>query len=208
MKKLLLFLVSITLSATFQTVHAQDRAQVLEEVPFDYMTRNPIYDYTESQLSNTDSIPDFQSKENPLKITGTVYKSDGVTPAQDVIVFIYQADETGMYDVNYDRQKKYVKHRGWVKTDANGSYTFYTFIPGSYPHSKELRLIHPTIKEEGKEAYGLPSFVFDDDPYLTKMCRKKLAKKNLDIILKTEKMGNMYVANKDIVLKENAELFK
>ena len=44
-----------------------------------------IYDYTERTLNNTDTIPDFDSKVNKLKITGTIYKKDGKTPAQDII---------------------------------------------------------------------------------------------------------------------------
>ena len=96
MKNLMRFLVFVFISLVFHTLNAQDAASnVLEEVPIDYMTRNPIYDYDAQALSNTATIPDYESKQSKLKITGTVYQSDGVTPAKDVILYIWHQDENG-----------------------------------------------------------------------------------------------------------------
>ena len=201
MKTVLRFLVFICISLVFHTLNAQDSASVLEEVPFDYMSRNPIYDYDAQTLSNTDTIPDFDSQVSKLKITGTIYQSDGVTPAKDVILYIWHQDEDGYYDMKNANDKRYVYHRGWVKTDADGKYTFYTFFPGSYPHSKEARHIHAAVKESGKDDYALNGFLFDDNPFLTKLCRKRLAKKGINNILITPKKGDLHVANHDIVLK-------
>lgn len=201
MKNLIRLLVCILVSLAFHTLNAQDSANVLEEVPFDYLTRNPIYDYNAETLSNTDTIPDFSSQESKLKITGTVYQSDGVTPAKDVILYIWHQDANGYYDMKTDNHKRYVNHRGWIKTDADGQYTFYTFFPGSYPHSKEKRHIHVEVKEAGKADYALNGFLFEDDPFLSKICRKRLAKKGINNILSTPKKGDLHVANHDIILK-------
>jgi protocatechuate 3,4-dioxygenase beta subunit len=201
MKKIKLFLACLFVSLAFHSLQAQDSANVVEEVPFDYLSRNPIYDYDITTLSNTDTIPDYNSQESKLKITGIIYKSDGITPANDVILFISHQNEEGYYDMKTANDKRYINHRGWIKTDADGKYTFYTFIPGSYPHSKEARHIHATIKEAGKTEYKLNGFLFDDDPFLSKTCRKRLAKKGVDNILTTLKKDNIYVANHDIVLK-------
>ena len=65
---------------------AQDYASTPETIPSNYNKRSPIYDYSEKQLNNTDTIPDFNIKSNKLKITGTIYLADGVTPAKDVIM--------------------------------------------------------------------------------------------------------------------------
>jgi len=203
MKNVKLFLTCLFISLAFHSLNAQDSANVLEEVPFDYMTRNPIYDYDADSLSNTDTIPDFDMQETKLKITGTIYQSDGMTPAKDVILYIWQQDANGYFDMKTASDKKYVHHRGWIKTDEDGKYTFYTFFPGSYPHSREARHIHASIKEVGKTDYNLNGFLFDDDPFLSKKCRKKLAKKGIDNILVTPKKGNIHVANHDIVLKDN-----
>lgn len=175
----------------------------------DYLERHAIYDYSEKQLNNTDSIPDFASKQDKLKITGTVYQSDGVTPAKDVIIYISQPDENGFYDLRKKNDKRYIHHRGWVKTDADGKYTFYTFIPGNFTRNRELKHIHPTVKEPGKEEYALEAFLFDNDPFLSKSCRKRLAKKGIDNILMVEEQNDMFVATKDIVLEaDNSDYTK
>ena len=140
--------------------------------------------------------------ENKLKITGNIFLSDGVTPAKDVILYIEQPNDNGEYDLKFENDKRYVNNRGWIKTDANGEYTFYTFIPGSYPHSKELRHIHPVVKEIGKPEYALNTLLFNDDPFLTKACRKRLNKKGINSILTTLKKEDMYVSNYNIILEK------
>ncbi len=132
----------------------------------------------------------------------TIFQSDGVTPAKDVILYISQPDEDGDYELKTTNDKRYVHHRGWVKTDADGRYTFYTFIPGNFIQYRELKHIHPIIKEPGKPEYALDAFLFDNDPFLSKSCRKRLAKKGIDNILVLEEKENMFLATKDIVLEE------
>lgn len=193
----------LTLSICFgQSLFAQKEGTEAEKIPSDYLTRSPIYDYGDRYLNNTDTIPDYASNEDKLMITGTIYKSDGITPAKDVILYIQQPDENGDYQIKKSNDKRYVVNRGWVQTDADGRYTFYTFVPGSFLHNKELKHIHPVIKEPGKPAYDLDAFLFDNDPFLSKYCRKRLAKKGIDSILKLEKKEGLYVANKDIILPE------
>lgn len=202
MKSLLTFL-SFTCFIVFG--HAQNTNEIVPE----YEKRNPIYDHSEKLLNNTDTIPGFEAKLHKLKITGTIYESDGVTPAKNVILFIEQADDNGDYQIREENNKRYMYHRGWVKTDADGHYTFYTFVPGAaiapitFPRRKGLIKILPTIKEEGKPEYYLEAFLFDNDPLLTKACRKRLARKGIDCILKPEKQGDILVVTKDITLKEN-----
>ena len=199
MKKLV-YLLSITFFlGGFCTLSAQESA---ENLPADYKKRNAIYDYTH-ELSDTDSIPDFASKENPLKITGTVFLSDGSTPARDVILFINQPDDNGNYEVMKHLQKRYVHHRGWVKTNADGQYTFYTFIPGKDRSSRDLKAINLTIKEPHQMEYAGNEFIFDNDPRLTDSCRKRLQKNGVDNILKPVKEGELLVATKNIVLNSH-----
>ena len=188
---------------SFSTLIAQESASTTNDIPLNYKKRNAVFDYSEKQLNNTDTIPDFATKTDKLKITGTIYQSDGKTPASDVILFIHQSDEDGNYELKRDEnRKRYIHHRGWIKTNTDGQYTFYTFIPGKFLRSKELRQIHRTIKEPGKPEYELTSFFFDDDPLLpdlTLACRAKAVMS----MLKLNKKDGMYVATKDIILKEN-----
>ncbi|WP_299362120.1 hypothetical protein [Winogradskyella sp.] len=167
---------------------------------------SPIYDRAEDQLSHTDTIPDFRSKTNKLKLTGIIYQSDGVTPANDVIVYIEQPNEDGDFDLRRSGDQRYVFHRSWVKTDAEGRYTFYTFIPGGDRRYNQMQQIFPIIKEASKPERHLESLLFDDDPLLTKRCRKRLTKKGkTGRILKTKKENGILIATKDIVLSEHTE---
>ncbi|WP_246431448.1 hypothetical protein [Winogradskyella flava] len=167
---------------------------------------SPIYDRAESQLSNTDTIPDYRSKTNKLKLTGIVYQNDGVTPAKDVILFIEQPDENGDFDLRRSGDERYVFHRSWVKTDENGRYTFYTFVPGNDRRYNQMQQIFPTIKEDSKSEIKLESLLFNDDPLLTKRCRKRLAKKGHETrILDTKEENGVLIANKDIVLPKHTE---
>lgn len=203
--KNLLALILITVS--FNTISAQASVN-------DYQNRSPIYDYSEKNLNNTDTIPGYQSKVDKLKITGTIYQSDGVTPAKDVILFIEQADDEGDYQIKEKNNKRYMYHRAWVKTDVNGHYTLYTFVPGAatdpitFPRRKGLKKIYPILKEADKPEYNLDALLFDDDPLLTKACRKRLKRKGIDSIMKPVIQGNLLVVNKDIVLEEDTAAFK
>lgn len=162
---------------------------------------NPIYDRAEELLRNTDTIPDFRSKTNKLKLTGIIYQSDGVTPAKDVILFIEQPDEDGNFDLRRTGDARYVFHRSWVKTDTDGRYTFYTFVPGNDRRYNQLQQIFPIIKESAKPEYQLETFLFNEDPLLSKSCRKKILKDgDTTRILKLKKEDGLLVAQRDIVL--------
>lgn len=178
---------------------AQERTSVSNETSINYKKRSPIYDFTEVVLNNTDTIPDFNTKPNKLMITGTIYESDGKTPAKDVMLYICQSDENGNYDMKRDEnRKRYVHHRGWIKTGADGKYTFYTFMPGKYFYG-ELKQIQRVIKAPGQPEQELNAFFFNDDPLLpdlTLACRAKA----VPSMLRLEKKGDLLVATKDIKL--------
>lgn len=162
-----------------------------------------FYDFTENELNNTDTIPGFESKSNKLKIFGTIYKSDGVTPAKDIILYIEQADENGNFDLRKEDGKQFLHYRSWVKTDADGNYSFYTFIPGNDRRFNQMQMIFPMIKEPSKPEYEIATFLFDTDPLLSKHCRKRMAKKgDVSRILKLEKKEGLLIAKKHIILQE------
>ena len=170
MKNLLIFSCIICFYNVFSPISAQAKSTAS-------IKESPIYDRDESQLLSTDTIPDFRSKTNKLKLTGVIYESDGVTPAKDVIMFIEQPNEDGGFDLRNEGDNRYVFHRSWVKTDEDGRYTFYTFVPGNDRRYNQLQQIFPIIKESSKPEYMLESFLFDEDPLLSKACRKKITKR-------------------------------
>ena len=67
---------------------------------------------------------------------------------------------------------------------------------------KELKHIHPVIKAPGQPEYDMDALLFDNDPFLSKSCRKRLAKRGIDTILKPIMKDNLLVATRDIVLQQ------
>jgi protocatechuate 3,4-dioxygenase beta subunit len=167
--------------------------------------QSPIYDYAELKITKSDTIPDYESMVNKLKITGTIYQSDGVTPAENVLLYIEQPNENGDFDLIEENDKRYVHHRAWVKTDADGHYTIYTFVPGGDRRYNQLQQIFPMVKEEAKKEYALETFLFDEDPLLSRACRKKITKKGDPTrILSLKKEDGLLVAQRDIILNSNS----
>lgn len=80
-----------------------------------------------------------------LRVSGRVLAADCVTPLQNVIVDIWQANESGNYDD--------VWYRGQVQTDADGTYEFETVVPKGYGAGTAYRPphIHFKIWQAGRE---------------------------------------------------------
>jgi protocatechuate 3,4-dioxygenase beta subunit len=142
----------------------------------------------------------FETKPNRFVVIST--ETSGLNPAKDVILYICQPDEKGNYDMRRDNNhKRYVYHRAWIKTDADGAYTFYTFMPGKLLRTKELKQIQRTVKEPGKPEQELAPFFFNDDPLipeLTLACRAEAVKS----MLRIEEKDGIFVANRDIRLSK------
>jgi len=165
-----------------------------------------LFEFGTKVLTPTDTLPGYHDNEPKLKITGTVFELDGITPAEGVIVYIYHTDRNGVYpklgdETGWGRRHGYI--RGWIKTGEDGSYTFYTFRPASYPNSSEPAHIHITVKEPDTNAYYLDDYVFDDDPSLTRSHRDNFRNRGgSGIMIPTEVDGIMTIT-RDIILGLN-----
>ena len=95
-----------------------------------------------TELNAIDTLPDFTEQGPKIEISGTVYHLDGKTPASDIIIYLYHTDQQGLYSKGTNEtiwSKRHGYIRGWLKTDANGFYKFYTLIPAylsQYYHCK------------------------------------------------------------------------
>uniref|UniRef100_UPI00404A639F dioxygenase family protein n=1 Tax=Gelidibacter sp. TaxID=2018083 RepID=UPI00404A639F len=165
-----------------------------------------IFEYGSNPLRSIDTLPLFESNEPKLKIVGTVYKKDGKTPAKDVILYIYQTNRKGVYETRGDEKAWAKRHgiiRGWVKTDSNGYYTFYTFRPAAYVDGSEPEHIHLTVKEPNKNEYYLDDYMFDDDPILTFKKRNKLNNRGGSGIVKPIMKDGILTIERDLILGLN-----
>jgi len=159
------------------------------------------------QLNNIDTLPDFNDPGPKIEISGIIYERDGKTPAKDVVLYVYHTDQTGVYPTRGNEKgwgKRHGYIRGWIKTDKNGTYKFYTLVPASYPNSKNPKHIHPTIKEKDKNEYWIDEYLFDGDPYLQYEKTERPPKGGNGIIKPVMKDG-MLRATRNIILGLNVE---
>ena len=158
------------------------------------------------KLDETDTLPDFNDPGPKIEVSGIVYHVDGKTPAAGVVMYIYHTDQKGNYttkgnETGWAKRHGYI--RGWIKTNAQGEYRFYTLVPASYPNSNNPKHIHPTIKEPEKNEYWIDEFVFDDDPLLPEKERYRPKPVAGNGVLKTYMKDGMLRATRNIILGLN-----
>ncbi len=166
-----------------------------------------VFEYGSKKLLWVDTLPDFKEPGPALEISGTIYKRDGNTPASNVILYVYHTDQKGNYPVKGNETgwgKRHGYIRGWIKTNADGKYKFYTLRPASYPNSRAPQHIHPIIKEPGTNEYWIDEYLFSDDPFLDDEAKSSQRKRGgSGIITLTKKPDGTWVGKRDIVLGLN-----
>jgi protocatechuate 3,4-dioxygenase beta subunit len=154
-------------------------------------------------LNSTDTSTGWQEAGPKIKVSGTVYKQDGRSPAPGVILYYWQTDNDGYYSpaVGMDERVKQHGHiRGWMKTDTHGRYTLYTLRPAPYPGERMPAHIHVLVKEPGMSEYYIDDFVFDDDKFLTPGKRKAMENRGGNGIMTVVTTGGQQEGQRNIVL--------
>jgi len=166
-----------------------------------------VFEFGNRPLSAVDTLPDFDSGADQIKISGVIYNPDGKTPAKDVILYIYHTDENGIYTpgenaTGWERRHGY--NRAWLKTGADGEYAFYTIRPGVYPDRGQAAHIHPTILEPNGNYYWLEDYYFEGDSLLTKeQLTPNRPRGGTSGVLSFRQQGSLWFAERDFILGEN-----
>jgi len=156
--------------------------------------------------SAIDTLPGFRGNNPKIKITGTVFNRDGKTPAVNVLLYVYHTSRNGIYEPSKNPigwEKRHGQFRGWMKTEDDGRFTFYTFRPAPYPEVEEPEHIHIYIKEPNTIPYYIDSFLFMNDPTLTKEKLESEKNRGGTGVIKLEKQNGILTANRNIVLGLN-----
>lgn len=155
-------------------------------------------------IQSVDTSSAWNEKGQKLLVTGKVLKLDGITPANNVIVYYWQTDNNGLYSGGKGKTERHGHIRGWVKSDKQGNYSIYTIRPGNYPNSDMPAHIHLSIKEpEIDDEYYTDGLVFDDDAKLIGDERKKLENRGGSGVLRVLIDKEMQVAEHNIILGLN-----
>ena len=115
-------------------------------------------EYGDRHLSWVDTIPDFHMPGPKIEVSGVIYASDGTTPAKDVILYVYHADQTGVYPTRGDET-------GWGRrhdTSGHGSKPMHRVSIDStrcvlhpIPVVLLLHISMPPLKNLGNHPIGL-----------------------------------------------------
>jgi protocatechuate 3,4-dioxygenase beta subunit len=99
-----------------------------------------------------------------IEISGVIYRADGVTPAADITLFLYQADAGGYYHrPNEDVFSPRIY--GWLRTGKDGHYEIRTIQPKpEVLASDEPAHIHAQVFAPGIPEHFIHEFWFDGDP--------------------------------------------
>jgi protocatechuate 3,4-dioxygenase beta subunit len=131
-----------------------------------------LFDEVPRHVSWRVTIPSDTVRGRRIKLSGTVFRSDGKTPAAGTLLYVYHTNATGRYAKlgTEDRRSYAWWHgylRGWLKTDAQGRYEINTIRPAPYPTRDEPAHIHAVARAPGQQSQPVSEFVFRDDPLVT-----------------------------------------
>ena len=155
-------------------------------------------------LESTMIIPSEGETAEELIITGTIFKADGKTPYQNVILYAYHTDSKGYYSKRGNEtgiQKWHGKLHGWCKTDSSGRYTIKTIRPAPYPNNSIPAHIHSAIKMPDNFSLHINDFVFTDDPLVNEKYKSSFVREVGGTgIIELKKIDNTWIGQRDIVL--------
>jgi len=146
------------------------------------------------------NIADESHSGQLIKISGTVYGPDGKTPAPNTLIYFYHTDINGLY--GRGDEHKHGRYRGWMLTNANGSYAFVTIKPAQYPERRFAAHIHMTVTTPTAREDWIDSILFEGDSLISTREREEAGDRggfNPILALKKGDGGLLY-ATRDIQL--------
>jgi protocatechuate 3,4-dioxygenase, beta subunit len=163
-----------------------------------------IYAGMPEQLDWQTKIHPAVEPGEPMEISGIIYRMDGITPASNVILYVYHTDVMGYYSPADNQPEVSRRHghlRGWMKTNASGQYQFTSIKPAPYPKRYDPAHIHPVIKEPNKKEYYIDEYRFEDDPLLSPDYRARAENRGGSGIITLNKNDRgIWTGRRDIIL--------
>jgi protocatechuate 3,4-dioxygenase beta subunit len=109
----------------------------------------------------------------PLTVSGTVISADG-KPIPGASLYVYQTDAEGYYGVKPASDSRNPRLKAFLRSAADGSWSFETIRPGSYPSSRVPGHIHFEVTARGFTSRVF-EIVFEGDPFVTETMRSNPA---------------------------------
>ena len=109
----------------------------------------------------------------PLHVSGIVVDRSG-KPIPGASLYVYQTDRDGYYGVKPASDNRNPRLKLFLRSDAQGAWTFETVKPGSYPDSRVPPHIHFEVTAPG-HAPKIFEIVFEGDSFVTAEMRRNPA---------------------------------
>ena len=122
-----------------------------------------------AQAPSTGRMTPAGEPGQPLTVSGTVVDPDG-RPIAGTSLYVYQTDREGYYGVKPASDNRNPRLKLFLRSDANGAWSFETIKPGSYPNSRAPAHIHFEVSAPGR-ANRVFEIVFEGDPFITDRMR-------------------------------------
>ncbi|MFM7402977.1 MAG: hypothetical protein ACKO1N_02540 [Erythrobacter sp.] len=162
-----------------------------------------------SRLASHAAIAPEGEPGEPLHITGTVRALDGTTPVAGVVIYAYHTNAAGLYAGGTpatEASRRHGRLRAWVKTGADGRYSFDTIKPAPYPNDTIPAHIHFTVLEPTKRPYWIDDIVFEGEFGVTEAYRRSMTNKGGNGILAASRdAGGVWQVTRDIILERHPE---
>ena len=107
----------------------------------------------------------------PLHVAGTVVDGNG-KPIPGASLYVYQTDHEGYYGVKPASDSRNPRLKLFLRSGANGGWSFDTVKPGSYPDTRNPAHIHFEVSAPGR-ASRIFEIVFEGDPFITERMRSR-----------------------------------
>jgi protocatechuate 3,4-dioxygenase, beta subunit len=147
----------------------------------------------------TTTLSNETDKGEPMTISGTVFHSDGRTPAPNTLIYLYHTDFEGHY--GRSGQHKHGRFRGWMLTDKSGRYSFSTIKPAPYPEMKWAAHIHMTVTGLKHREDWIDSILFEGDRLINSHERSTAGQRGgFNPIVSLNRQGKILVGTRDILL--------
>jgi protocatechuate 3,4-dioxygenase, beta subunit len=147
--------------------------------------------------------PDDEPGER-LVLRGVVFRSDGRTPAPDVVIYTHHTNAEGRYangEAGSQWSRRHGRLRGWIRTGVDGRYEFRTIKPGPYPDRSEPAHIHLFVGEPGRRPYWIDDVVFDGAAGVDARYRAFMANRGgSGVVSLTRDASGVLLARRDIIL--------
>ena len=123
-------------------------------------------------------------------------------PVPGVIIYVYHTDATGSYDGG-PAGTRHARLRGWVRTGADGVYSFTSIKPATYPDRSMPAHIHLTVLEPGKPPYWIDDIVFDGEYRVDAAYKAKMEKRGGNGVTALTRENGVWTGVRDIRLERH-----